>query len=208
MRLLHFSSLDCHLARMIPRHRFTLITVFMFLVYDNHSKIWKRRKQRGAGTDHNLYTTFPGLLHLIIAFPLRQTGMQNRNLIFKIFIKPSDCLIRQCNLRNEHNDLFSLLKNRLNQFHIDKCFAAACHSVNKAGATASVKFLQNSLNNHFLLCIGSLTFSVHCLHLLKRSPINAVAVYSHNTFFNKRFQCGRCNLKRSECLTVTQHFRL
>ena len=58
--------------RMVFRHGFTFIAVFMLFIYNDDSYIRKRCEQRRAGAYDNIDLPFPRSFTLIIFFPGRK----------------------------------------------------------------------------------------------------------------------------------------
>ena len=80
----------------------------MLFVDNDQPQICKWREQCRSGSYHHLDLTTFCSFELIIAFSLGKSGVQNRNLISEHGIKAPDCLIGKCDLRDQHDCLFSL----------------------------------------------------------------------------------------------------
>ena len=118
---------------MIPGHGFTFIGSLMLLINYYKPQILKRRKQCGTRPYHNGYFTLCRPFPLIIPFPGRQPGIDNRNLIAEPLIKAHHGLIGQCNLRYQKDNLLSPFQYIFHQLHIYFRFSAAGNSVKKIG---------------------------------------------------------------------------
>ena len=126
----------------------------MLLIDDDESKIGKRRKKRRSGTDHNIRLSISGPLKLVTLFSGRKPGMHNTDTAAETAVKTAHRLVGQGNLRNQHDDLFSLLQHMVDQGHVNFGFAAACDTMDETGsAVAGVIGSDEGIRNGLLLGI-------------------------------------------------------
>ena len=102
----------------------------MFFIDNDQAKVWKRCKDSGTGSDHDIDITPRHLAPGVVSFAVGQTGMQHGQthiMLLKPAAETSDELRCQSNLRHEHQSLSTLLQNPGNRSQIDFGFAAPRH---------------------------------------------------------------------------------
>ncbi len=97
-----------HFIAVITGNSLADVAVFMLLIQNNGSQSFKRSKQCRSGTDHNVQFSHSGALILVIALPLRESGMNDRNPFAECLAKPRYGLEGQGDLRDQYNCLLSL----------------------------------------------------------------------------------------------------
>ena len=90
---------------MVLRHLLALIAGLMLFIYDDHPKVFKRRKKCRPGAYHYVKFTGCGTFILVVTFPLRQPGMDHGYPVAEPPIEAHQCLESKGNLRNEHYGL-------------------------------------------------------------------------------------------------------
>ena len=79
----------------------------MLLIDYDQPQIRKRCKECGTRTDHNTDLPAPRALHLVGALGRCHPRVDHRDPCFKPCAEPLHVLIRQRNLRDQHDHLFS-----------------------------------------------------------------------------------------------------
>ena len=177
----------------------------MFFINNNQSKIRKRRKQSRTGTYHDRDLSLFCLFKLVVFFSCRKSGMQKRYTTSKAFGKPFHGLIRQCNFRNQYNHLFSLFQNLLNQFHINFCFSAACHSMKQNRSwNGCFPLFTHSQKYPFLFRIQDL-FLPSLLFCKNRASVYAFPLHRNHLLIFQPFYDRSRNLPCMNCFRIGQH---
>ena len=126
-----FRGLPC----MVTGHGLALVAALMLLVHDDQSQIGKRNKKSRSRADNHIYFSPSCPLALIITLPLRERGVDHRHPVSEPFVKTQKRLIGQGDLRNQHDTLLALGRNRLDQGKIDLCLSAARDSPDQISAS-------------------------------------------------------------------------
>lgn len=169
---------------MVARRHFTFIGGFMLLIDYDQPQIRKRCKECGTRTDHNTDLPAPRALHLVGALGRCHPRVDHRDPCSKPCAEPLHVLIRQRNLRDQHDHLFSFLQHSLHQLHIDERFAASRHTADQAGAVLSFPFLSNAVHHGLLLFVWFSRSCSSCRIRYRISPGARTADFQHALLFH------------------------
>ena len=107
---------------------FTFVSLFVFFIYNDQSKITERCKKCRPGAYHDLDLPKLCPLELIVSFSCGKSGIQYGNFFSKPSIKSSYCLIGKCDLRDQYDHLSALFYHFLDEFHVYLGLAASGNS--------------------------------------------------------------------------------
>ena len=156
---------------MITRRIFALIRSLMFLVNDDQPQPLKRGKKRRSRSDHDIDVSRLCPLELIIPLPRRKSGIHDRNPASEPAAEPHDGLIRQCDLRNQHDHLPPLCEHMRDQFHIHFRLAASCHTLEQIRLPSSfVPVMRHRIHHPLLLLVQLQPVFLLC-QMLHRIPV-------------------------------------
>ncbi len=139
---------------MVSGGRLALVGFLMLLVHHDESQIGERGEKRGAGADHHIHQPLPGFLKLVVPLPLGKPGVHDGDPVPESAVKPHDRLVRQGDLRDQHNGLLSPPYGVGDQLHIYLRFPAACHAVNQVyGMFPLLPLSDDPICHSLLLCV-------------------------------------------------------
>ena len=101
----------------------------MLFIHNNTAQIRKRGKERGARAYHHIQLSPFCPFQLIGTLSRRHFGMQDRHTFPKAAVKAHHGLIRQHDLRDQHDRLSAAPYGICDQLDIYLCLAASGHSV-------------------------------------------------------------------------------
>ncbi len=102
----------------------------MFFIEDHQADIFRRREYAHARADHDPRLAAADPVPFVIAFPRRQPAVQDRDpVLAETPDEPLDDLIRQRDLRHQHDGGLSKRQTFGDRFHIDFCLAAGRHAM-------------------------------------------------------------------------------
>ena len=138
---------------MIPRCLITLKCRIMLLIHYKQLQIRKWRKKCRAWTDHNIDFPFLRLAELLVFLTLALLGIDKCHTRAKMFSEPRQCLIRQRNLRNQHNRLTALPDHFLDALNIDLCLPTSGYTVQQICMPLSCLYIFRKCIDQRLLLI-------------------------------------------------------
>src|SRR5271165_3147296 len=161
-RTFAFCSDDRHIAPVITRRLFLLVSILLLLIHNDQAKILQWRKHRR--TRPHDYARLP-VAHappLASTFHVAQSRVQNRDA-FILRTKPRPALPpnpqSQCNLRHQNNRRFSPRESLLHATQINFRLPATCHAVQQLHAEFSkLESRANTLHRALLLFIQSMSW--------------------------------------------------
>ena len=122
----------------------------MFLVNDDQSEIRKRGKQRRPRPQHDTDPAVGCPFHLLISLRRGHPGIHHRHTISEVTAEPTDILIRQRDLRNQHDRLPAFPQRLLDQPDINHGLPAAGHPLQQTRPILFFPFPQDPLRRFFL----------------------------------------------------------
>ena len=150
---------------MIFRSTFTFIAVLLLLIHNDQSQIRKRCKKCGSWSDDHIDFSSFGPFALIIFFPGGQCGIHHADPVSESLIESEQCLIRQGNLRDQHNSLPSPCDHLFDQLHIYFRLATAGNAVDQIGLSPSgIKIRKHFRNDGLLFLTQRITHCLYGLH--------------------------------------------
>ena len=130
----------------------------MFFIDDDEPKIFQRRENGAACTNHDARASGMNFVPLVVAFALRQMAVQHRDCIRhigKTAFKAFDCLRRQRNFRHENDRGAAAIKRCPDRLQINFGLTGSGHTVkqNWPGIFRRVERLRNFVQGACLLLV-------------------------------------------------------
>ena len=159
--LLHLATHQCQVSGIVTKaFRLFVATIMLFIDHDQ-PQLRQRRKDRRTSTDHNIDITSCNLPPGIVAFPIRQAGMEHRqthSMILKPAAKASHQLRRQGNFRDQDQRLSACFEDFGYRPQVNLGFAAACDAVKKKRGKRR-RTIKGSLNCRKSDLLSSIQFN-------------------------------------------------
>ena len=132
--LVHLTAHQCQISGIVTKAFRLFVAAIMLFIDHDQPQLRQRCKDRRTSADHNIDITSCNLPPGIVAFTIRQAGMehgQTHSVILKPAAKASHQLRRQGNFRNQDQRLSPFFKDFGYRPQINLGFAAACDAVKK-----------------------------------------------------------------------------
>ena len=112
-----------------------------------------------------------------------------------MIVKPQHSLKSQCNLRNQHNRLFSHFYDLFDHFHIDFCLTTSGNSIKEICLSFSCLIILHESTDRSLLLFGVNDLLSSLFLIIDRITQHIFIFNSKNLLFFQRADHGTCHIQ-------------